>query len=49
MDTNYYYYYYYHCCRWLLREAIGCLEEQGKAVVFPGSSSGDEGVKFADA
>jgi hypothetical protein len=34
--------------RWLLREAIGVLEEQGRAVLFPGSNSDEEGVKFAD-
>ena len=33
---------------WLLREAIGVLEGQGKATLFPGASANDEGVKFAD-
>jgi len=35
--------------RWLLREAIGKLEDQGKAVIFPGSTIDEEGVKFAEA
>jgi hypothetical protein len=34
--------------RWLLRQAIGKLEEQGKVAVFPGSSIDEEGVKFAE-
>ena len=33
---------------WLLREAVTRLEGQGKAVLFPGTSSEDEGVKFAE-
>jgi hypothetical protein len=32
-----------------VREAIGKLEEQGKAVAFPGSTIDEEGVKFAEA
>jgi len=34
--------------RWLLREALGLLEDQGRAALFPGSSSDEEGVKFAE-
>lgn len=38
-----------HMDPWLIREAVGCLEPQGKAAVFPGASLEEEGVKFSDA